>query len=55
MDLKRIKAAISEMQACVEEMEGGEEKPAMPSDDDEDESPKGSADTLKMKLMKYKS
>jgi hypothetical protein len=56
MDLKRIKSAIAELQSCIDDLEGGDEKPAMPSDDDEpaEEADTSSRSTLKMKLMKYK-
>ncbi len=55
MDLKRIKSAIAELSAAVDEMEGGHEPETMDDEADEGEAPKASTDALKMKLMKYKT
>jgi hypothetical protein len=54
MDLKRLKAAVAELSACIDELESGseDEKPVMPSEDGEGEA--APVDTLKMKLMKFK-
>lgn len=55
MNLKRIKAAIAELSACVEEMEGEDEAPAADNASEEEDEDSGSSNTLKMKLMKFKT
>lgn len=53
MNLKRLKAAAAELSACIAEMEG-EDEPEAKDEDDEEGEDAPPADTLKMKLMKFK-